>query len=119
MVISTEILAGPPSKPIARQLDGHNRVAQYFLSPLTPGAVLRVFYRITVVGQYVNPPESGQAFFGIMLRIAHFVGGGKFRHFKPLVDVYPLISRCQKKTSHGGDMRKIQVLGAIALRQEE
>jgi hypothetical protein len=62
MVISTQILAGRPSKPIARQLGGHHRVAQYFLSRLTPGAVLRVFYRITVVGQYVDPPESGQAF---------------------------------------------------------
>ena len=40
-----------------------------------------------------------------MLRIAHFVGGGKFSHFKPLVGLYPLISRCQNKTSHGQSNR--------------
>jgi hypothetical protein len=38
-----------------------------------------------------------------MSRMAHFIGGGKFSHFNPLVDVYPLISRCQNKTSHGGE----------------
>lgn len=38
-----------------------------------------------------------------MSRMAHFIGGGKSSHFNPLVDVYPLTSRCQNKTSHGGE----------------
>jgi hypothetical protein len=61
MVISTGMLAPQPLYLIGRQLGRHRRIEHFSLSRLIPPALLcELLIGIAVVGQYVNPPESGE-----------------------------------------------------------
>jgi hypothetical protein len=58
-----------------------------------PGAVMRVSYLDRRGRAVRESARTWRAPFMIMLTIAHVIAGSKFRHFKPLADVCPLVSR--------------------------